>query len=169
MKKFIIAIGIAFSFLFSGCAAVIQGGAALKAKDAADHPATKKFVVAMAKNGTFNASMRALTAKDRKVTSSDREAGIVQGEINGNTVTIKIAGKGSKESAVDITVAYTQIYSYGDPKLEADLNTLVAEIKGAVGDKEAVSNIPDGAGERDASAALVGTVKAKTAPKKSRS
>lgn len=144
MKKLFIAVGIAVSFLFSGCAAVVQGGAALMAKNASDHPASKKFVVSVGKNEAFNASMRSLTAKDRKVTSSDREAGVVQGEINGNAVTIKIVGHGSKESSVDITVAYAQIYLYGVPRLEDDLNTLVTEINGAGGKvKEAVSNAPD--------------------------
>lgn len=129
MKKLIIVVfGVVASFLFSGCAAVIQGGASLMAKNASDHPANKTFVVSMPKNDAFNASLRALTNKDRQITSSDREAGIVQGEINKNAVTIKITAQNKKESSIYITVAYAQSFLYGSPKLEEDLNTLVTEI-----------------------------------------
>lgn len=129
MRKIIIAVTVASSFLFSGCAAVVQGGAALMAKNAADHPASKNFVVGMGRNDAFNAAMRALAAKDRKITSSDREAGIVQGEFDGNAVTIKIAGKGSGEAVVDITVSSAQAFVYGDPKLEEKLDVLKADIE----------------------------------------
>lgn len=129
MRVLIIAVAVAASFLMSGCAAVIQGGAALMAKNEADHPASKSFVVSNGRNETFNAAMRALTAKGRKITSSDRESGIVQGEFDGNAVTIKIAGKGSRESIVEITVAYAQAFAYGDPKLEEKLDELKAEIE----------------------------------------
>lgn len=156
MRKLIIAVAVAASFLMSGCAAVIQGGAALMAKNAADHPANKSFVVSKGKNETFNAAMRALTAKDRKITSSDREAGIVQGEFDGNAVTIRIAEKERRESIVDITVAYAQAFVYGDPKLEEKLDVLKAEIEraGASG-KDAVSSAP---GQKTAVAPAVGEV-----------
>lgn len=143
MKKFIVVVVIASFVLLSGCATIVEGSAAMMGKSASDHPATKSFVVGMAKNDAFNASMRALTAKGRKVTSSDREAGVVQGDINENAVTIKIAGKGSKESTIDITVAFVKTLSYGSPKLEDDLNTLVAEINQAVKNAPAIAALND--------------------------
>jgi len=144
VRKIIIAVAVASSFLFSGCAAVVQGGAALMAKNASDHPASKNFVVGMGKNDVFNAAMRALTAKDRKITSSDREAGIVQGEFDGNAVTIKIAGKGSREAVVDITVSYAQAFVYGDPKLEEKLDVLKAEIERAGAESKDASSSASG-------------------------
>lgn len=114
------------------------------AKNASDHPASKNFVVGMGKNDVFNAAMRALTAKDRKITSSDREAGIVQGEFDGNAVTIKIAGKGSREAVVDITVSYAQAFVYGDPKLEEKLDVLKAEIERAGAESKDASSSASG-------------------------
>ncbi len=131
MNKLLIALGVASSFLFSGCAAVVQGGAHLMAEKAADHPASKHFVVAMNKNDAFNASLRSLTAKDRKVTASDRDTGVLQGEINENTVAIKIAAAGRNEAAIDVKVSFTKGFAYGEPKLQQDLDTLVAEIEKA--------------------------------------
>gem|GEM_PF-5801553 len=132
MKKLIIAACVASSVLLSGCAAVIQGPAALKARNASEHPANKSFVVSTSKNNAFNASMKSLTAKDRKITSSDREAGVIQGSIDGDDVTINIANKGAKESTIAITVTYSKPFSYGPTHLEEELNTLVTEINDAV-------------------------------------
>lgn len=153
MRKIIIAVTVASSFLFSGCAAVVQGGAALMAKNASDHPASKNFVIGIGKNDAFNAAMRSLTVKDRKITSSDREAGIVQGEFDGNAVTIKIAGKGSREAVVDITVSYAQAFVYGDPKLEEKLEVLKAEIERAAAEGKDASSSASGQKALDAPAA----------------
>lgn len=133
MSKLLAVVCVACSFLFSGCAAVIQGGAAMAAGGAKSHPANQSFEVSTGKNDVFNISMRALTASGRKVTSSDREAGIVQGELGDYAVMIKIAGKSSKVAVVDITVAYNQSFIYGTSKVEEVMTTVKGEIEaGAV-------------------------------------
>lgn len=136
MKKFIIAIGITSSVLLSGCAAVVQGGASMAAGNAKSHPATQSFVVGMGKGDTFNASLRVLTAKGRKITSSDRESGVVQGEFDDNAVMIKIAEKRVGESTIDMTVAYNQTYLYGSAKLEETFNVLKSELLDAASKKK---------------------------------
>lgn len=130
MKKQIATIVIlgAFSLGLGGCAAVVDGAAYLNGKQAADHPAIKTAVVNMPKNSVFNSALRALTAKDRKVTSSDREAGIIQGQINGNDVMIRIEAKGNNQAALDMTVTYSQTLAFGKIDVDGDLNTLWAEI-----------------------------------------
>lgn len=132
MNKFFLAVCILCSFLFSGCAAVVQGGAALAAGSAKDHPAKEIFIVGSGKNDVFNIAMRSLTANGRKVTTSDREAGIVQGEVGDYAVTIKIGGK-SSGSAVDISVAYNQSFIYGSSQVEKIASDLKNEIEAAAG------------------------------------
>lgn len=135
MKKLFIVSLIVTSGLFSGCAAVVQVPAMVSAKNASAHPATKNFVVGMSKNDTFNVVMRLLTGNARKISSNDRESGIIQGQINDNQVMVKVAGNGGNESTVDITVSYNKPLLYGDAKLEDDLNTLVTEITAATSTK----------------------------------
>ncbi len=137
MRKFLIAIMVASSVLISGCAAVVQGGAALAAGNAKEHPASQSFAVDMSKNEAFNTSLRALTANGRKVTSSDREAGIVQGTYDDYAVTIKIA-KNSDGAAVDLTVAYNQSFIYGASQAEKVLTTLKTEIEAGASKKMAL-------------------------------
>jgi len=166
VKKLIVAVVVASSFLFSGCAAVIQGGAAMAAGSAKDHPANQSFVVGMGKNDAFNTSMRALTANGRKVTSSDREAGIVQGEFDDYAVTIKIAGK-SGGAMVDITVAYNQPFIYGASQVEKVLTVLKGEIEGAASKKaESITHESVAVAQGDAVAAPVNAAKNKHGSKK---
>lgn len=138
MNKYLLAVCVACSFLFSGCAAVVQGGAALAAGSAKDHPATQNFTVAAGKNEAFNTAMRALTANGRKVTTSDREAGIVQGEVGDYAVTIKIAGKNAG-AVVNITVAYNQAFIYGSSQVEKIAGDLKGEIEAAAGKRDEVA------------------------------
>lgn len=163
MKKlFVVVCCVACSFLLSGCAAVVQGGAALAAGSAKDHPANKNFVVDMGKNDAFNASMRALTAKGRKITSSDREAGIVQGEFDDYAVTIKIAGKGSGSAVVDITVAYNQPFIYGSSKVEEVLAVVKGDIEGTASKKIGAGEQTQNVADSSAASAAVTVTKAKS-------
>lgn len=147
--------------MLTGCAAVVQGGASIAAGNAKSHPAAQVFVVGMGKGDTFNASMRALTAKGRKITSSDRESGIVQGEFDDDAVMIKVAESSLGQSTVNITVAYNQTYLYGSAKLEEALNVLKLEIQAAADNKkEEVVNAPALSADATASTAAV------TKPKK---
>jgi hypothetical protein len=132
VNKYLIVFVVACSFLFSGCAAVVQGGAALAAGSAKDHPANQSFAVGAGKSEAFNVAMRALTASGRKVTASDREAGIVQGEVGDYAVTIKIGGKAGG-AVVDITVAYNQSFIFGSSQMEKIAGDLKGEIEAAAG------------------------------------
>lgn len=166
MRKLIIAVAVASSFLLSGCAAVIQGGAALAAGNAKDHPANQSFVVGMGKNDAFNTSLRALTANGRKVTSSDREAGIVQGTFDDYAVTIKIAGK-SGGAVVDLTVAYNQSFIYGASQVEKVSTVLKGEIEGAASKRaESVTHESVTVAQNDTVAAPVKVAKNKHGSKK---
>lgn len=95
----------------------------------------------MNKNDAFNTSLRALTANERKVTSSDREAGIVQGTYGDYAVTIKIAGKGGG-AVVDLTVAYNQSFIYGASQAERLATELRSEIEGGIKKAEVVADAP---------------------------
>lgn len=53
MRKFFIAVAVASSVLISGCAAVVQGGAALAAGNAKEHPASQNFAVLCSKCTTL--------------------------------------------------------------------------------------------------------------------
>lgn len=166
MRKFFIAVAVASSFLLSGCAAVIQGGAALAAGSAKDHPASQSFVVGMSKNEAFNTSLRVLTANGRKVTSSDREAGIVQGTYDDYAVTIKISGKHSG-AAVELVVAYNQSFIYGASQAERLATELKGEIEGVVSKKADVgADAPVTVAQGDAVAAPTKVAKNKHGSKK---
>ena len=117
MKKLCVVLGMSVCFLFTGCAAVVQLPAALAADSAKSHPAIQSFSNSAGKNETFNVVMRTFGASGRKLTSSDREAGIVQGEIDDYAVAVKITGK-QANSSVEITVTYNKPFIYGVSKAE---------------------------------------------------
>jgi len=131
MKKvFLMMVALVAVIFLSGCAAVVQGGAALAAGSAKSKPANESFEVKGGASEAFNVSMRALSASGRKVTLSDRESGIIQGEVDDYAVVIKIASKGSGGAVVDLTVAYNQSFIYG----AAQMDVLLAKLKGEIGD-----------------------------------
>ncbi len=162
MNKYLLALCVACSFLFTGCAAVVQGGAALAAGSAKDHPANQSFVVGAGKSEAFNVAMRALTTSGRKVTASDREAGIVQGEVGDYAVTIKIGGKAGG-AVVDVTVAYNQAFIYGSSQVEKIAGDLKSEIEAAAGHVAVVVQEPVKLAQADGAVPVVSAVKVKHA------
>jgi hypothetical protein len=124
---------LASSFLFSGCSIALRGVAMKGASEAKEHPASQIFTVHAGKNDTFNAAMHVMTAKDRKITLSDRESGTIQGAYNDNAVSINITGLSASSSSVDVTVAYNAVYSLGDPKMQANLDAIKSEIESITG------------------------------------
>lgn len=129
-RLFLVVIAIIAGVCLSGCAAVIQGGAAMGAGDAKSKPANESFEVKGSASEVFNVSMRALSASGRRVTLSDRESGIIQGEVGDYAVAIKIAEKGSGGAVVDLTVTYNQSFIYGT----AEMSSVLAKLKGEIGD-----------------------------------
>lgn len=141
-KAFLVVMALFAVIFLSGCAAVVQGGAALAAGSAKSKPANESFEVRGSASEAFNVSMRALSASGRKVTLSDRESGIIQGEVEDYAVVIKIASKGGGGAVVDLTVAYNQSFIYG----AAQMDVLLAKLKGEIEEAtKAVRESPAGA------------------------
>lgn len=129
-KAFLVVMALFAVISFSGCAAMVQGGAAMAAGGAKSKPANESFEVRGSVGEAFNVSMRALSASGRKVTLSDRESGIIQGEVGDYAVVIKIAEKSGGGAAVDLTVTYNQSFIYGT----AEMDTVLAKLKGEIGE-----------------------------------
>jgi hypothetical protein len=132
MKNIYLVCVLASCIMFSGCAALVEAPGYMSAKTAKEHPANKIIKVSASKNETFNVVARVLTGNVRTVTTSDREAGIIQGTINQNAVKVKITENATKGSDVNITVSYVKDLLYGTSKLDDDLNTIVNDINEAI-------------------------------------
>lgn len=131
MKRLFIAI-LAISPLFlTGCAAVVDGVGYMKANEASKHPANRHLDLAINKNAAFTIAYQSMTAPQRKVTVSDRESGILQGQINDENVSIKVLPAAGDHSTIDLAVSYSQAMTFSTPDMEGEANALAQEIKTA--------------------------------------
>lgn len=114
------AFALATAFLLGGCQAVLQTGTAMA--DSKQAPSVASYAVNAPVNKVFTATVQSMTLMG-KISSSDRESGVVQG-VKGNwVITATVTGQ-KKTSNVAINCRYV-------PSNQMDFNSregLTAEL-----------------------------------------
>lgn len=130
MKKLLAAMIVAGSVIvLPGCAAIVSGGAMLNGASLRDKPVERSELIDRSQADVYNAAVRAFAKPGRKLLSSDRAAGMVQGEVNKvETVSIKIDAAGTNRTMLVASLAFTGDAYFGTPDMRGDLDAVVADI-----------------------------------------